>query len=277
MRLRIQHEIRSSFESPILHAVREIRLTPRTFEGQYVGDWRLDVDNDCRLDRVLDGYGNVVHDFSLTGPIRELNISGAGEVEVDDNAGVLPAGALDRIPAGVFLRETRLTRADSDLTDLASDVAAKAGANPLDRCHGLMAALQERLDWGSSETEEKIGAATSPAEAVFAAGKAGPAGTAHVFIAVARAMRIPARYVSGYLWRGDDRDAEDAIHAWAEALVPGLGWVGFDVQNERCPTDAYVRVSIGLDQHGAAWIRGADHGNPDAHVSCRASITRVEF
>lgn len=276
MRLRIQHEIAAVFEPPLGHAIREIRLTPRTFDGQYVGDWRLDVDSDCRLGRALDGFGNVVHDFSVDGPLRELTIMAAGEVEVDDNAGVLAAGSLDRVPPGLFLRDTRLTAPGADLRSLSAELSALAGTSPLDRCHALMAALCARLEWEPSRADEKSGACETTAEAVFASGRASPAGAAHVFIAAARALGIPARFVTGYLWRGDARDADDAAHAWAEAFVPALGWVGFDPQNERCPTDAYVRVSVGLDQHGAAWVRGADHGGLAAATTCSARITRAE-
>ena len=274
MRLRIQHEISTTFVPALSHAIREIRMTPRTFDGQFVGEWRLDVDNDCRLDRVFDGYGNVVHDFSVAGSISELVIGAAGEVEVDDSAGVLPASSLDRVPAGVFLRDTTITAAGPALRAFAAEIAPTAG--PLDRCHALMGTLADRFEWIGVEEDEKSGPCSKTADAAFEAARASPSCAAHIFIAAARSLGIPARYVSGYLWRGGPEDDGEAMHAWAEAFVPGLGWVGFDPQNARCPTDAYVRVSVGLDQHGAAWVRGADHGHAESLVTCRATITRVE-
>ncbi|MGY3290740.1 transglutaminase-like putative cysteine protease [Bradyrhizobium sp. LM3.6] len=53
---------------------------------------------------------------------------------------------------------------------------------------------------------------------------------------------------------------QDAGHAWAEAYVDGLGWVGFDPANSICATDAHVRVAIGLDYLGAAPVRGTRYG-----------------
>ena len=80
-----------------------------------------------------------------------------------------------------------------------------------------------------------------------------------IFIAAARQLGIPARYVSGYLLR-NDIVSQEASHAWAEAYVDGLGWVGFDVSNGVSPDERYVRLAIGLDSYDAAPIRGVRMG-----------------
>ena len=82
----------------------------------------------------------------------------------------------------------------------------------------------------------------------------------HVFIAAARSLGIPARYVGGYFHRNDGVIEQDAGHAWAEAFVPELGWVAFDPANGICATDAHVRVAVGLDYLGAAPVRGTRYG-----------------
>jgi len=81
----------------------------------------------------------------------------------------------------------------------------------------------------------------------------------HVLIGAARSLNIPARYIAGYCCGGSGT-AQDSGHAWAEAYVDGLGWIGFDVVNCICPTDAYVRVAVGLDALGAAPVRGTRVG-----------------
>jgi transglutaminase-like putative cysteine protease len=88
---------------------------------------------------------------------------------------------------------------------------------------------------------------------------------AQIFIAAARAMEVPARYVSGYLLM-DDRIAQEATHAWAEAWVPGLGWVGFDVSNGISPDPRYVRVATGRDYRDAAPITGISFGPVTEHL-----------
>ena len=82
---------------------------------------------------------------------------------------------------------------------------------------------------------------------------------AHIFVAAARSMGYPARYVSGYLMM-DDRVHQDASHAWAEVHVEALGWVGFDISNGISPDRRYVRVATGLDYRDAAPISGVRFG-----------------
>jgi transglutaminase-like putative cysteine protease len=99
---------------------------------------------------------------------------------------------------------------------------------------------------------------TTAAEA-FADGRGVCQDHAHILIAAARSAGIPARYVTGYLVTGQGASST-AAHAWAEALVPDLGWVGFDAANAKCPTDNYVRVAAGIDAAGVAPIRGSRRG-----------------
>ena len=83
---------------------------------------------------------------------------------------------------------------------------------------------------------------------------------AHIFIACARTGGVPARFVAGHFLRSDGMVHQQAGHAWAEAFVPDLGWVGFDPANAICTTDAHARVAIGLDYLGAAPVRGTRYG-----------------
>jgi len=95
----------------------------------------------------------------------------------------------------------------------------------------------------------------TPAAQTFARGQGVCQDFAHIFVACARTLNIPARYVSGYLKRAEG-EAQAAGHAWAEGFVEGLGWVGFDATHKMSPDDAYVRVAAALDYLGAAPIRG---------------------
>jgi transglutaminase-like putative cysteine protease len=95
---------------------------------------------------------------------------------------------------------------------------------------------------------------------------------AHVFISAARHIGVPARYVSGHLFRQDEEIAHNAAHAWVEAHVEGLGWVGFDPVTGACPTDSYVRVACALDYLGAAPIRGARFGGGKEQLDVSLSV-----
>src|SRR3984893_19233307 len=102
-------------------------------------------------------------------------------------------------------------------------------------------------------------------------------GLTHVFIAVARALGVPARYVSGYLHRPDAVSAQEGGHAWAEAHVPELGWVGLDPAEGLCVTDRHIRIAIGLDGLGAARVRGAHYGGGREVLAVKLQVTQASW
>jgi transglutaminase-like putative cysteine protease len=191
-----------------------------------------------------------------------------GEVETHDTGGVV-LGAVERFPARVFLRDTPLTEPNAELRAYAERFSGPAD-RALARLHDLLAALHDAMTFDVAATV----AATSAAQA-FAQKRGVCQDLAHVFIVCARLMGIPARYVSGHLARDDGGD-QDAAHAWAEAYVDNLGWVGFDAANCVSPTQAYVRVAIGLDYLGAAPVRGSRYGGGAEHLDVRLRVTSSE-
>jgi transglutaminase-like putative cysteine protease len=94
---------------------------------------------------------------------------------------------------------------------------------------------------------------------------------AHIFIAAARALNIPARYVSGYLMM-EGKNEQAATHAWAEAHVPSLGWVGFDPANDVCPDERYVRIATGLCYRDAAPVSGMRVGGPGESLTVKVTV-----
>ena len=97
----------------------------------------------------------------------------------------------------------------------------------------------------------------------------------HIFIAAARHLGVPARYVGGHFYRDDGVTAQEAGHAWAEAYVDRLGWVGFDPANKLCATDAHVRVAVGLDYLGAAPVRGTRFGGSGETMTVAVQVAQA--
>jgi len=182
-----------------------------------------------------------------------VTVTVVGEVETFDTAGVV-RGAVERFPNAVYLRTTPLTEPSPELAAFAHDSVSGAGSDGVARLHALMSALNGEIPFDTAPTN----ASTRAAEA-FALGRGVCQDLTHVFIAAARRLGFPARYVSAHLAHADGRELE-ASHAWAEANVADLGWVGFDPTNNVCPTDAYLRVAVGLDYLGAAPVRGSRYG-----------------
>ncbi|MFN3582873.1 transglutaminase domain-containing protein [Phenylobacterium sp.] len=250
MRIRVRHATTYAYDAPAHGVIQALRVTPAPHEAQAVLAWRVDVDVDGLLRETRDAFGNVLHLFYAEGPVTDLTIRVTGEVEVTDAAGVV-RGAPEPFAPAVFLRPTPLTAADAAICAWADETP---DGPPLDRLHRLMDGLHRRLRFDTAAT----GVETTAAQA-FAAGHGVCQDHAHIFIAAARRLGLPARYVSGHLSRPEAHDQE-AAHAWAEAFVPDLGWTGFDPANGVCPDPRYLRVAVGLDYLDAAPLRGARRG-----------------
>ncbi len=265
MRIRVGYETAYAYAAEVRTAVQVIRMTPRRHDGQRIGRWRVSVDADGRLRKSEDGFGNVVHTFYLAKPTQRLRILVEGEAEVFDTAGVV-SGAAEPFPPVAFLRETPLTAPDPAIRTLAATAAAEE-ADPIGRLHALVRRLRDAMDYDGDGT----GPTTTAAQAL-ALGHGVCQDMTHVFIAAARVLGAPARYVSGHLVRADGRVEQEAAHAWAEAHVEGLGWVGFDPANGVSPTDAHLRVAVGLDYLSAAPVRGSRTGGGDETMDVKLRV-----
>jgi transglutaminase-like putative cysteine protease len=255
MHILISHETVYRYEHPVNGVIQTLRLTPRNHEAQYVVNWRIDLSENCPLDQHEDAFGNITHVFSADGPLSELRVLVEGEVDTQETGGMV-RGAIERFPPSLFLRETELTRLDSSIADFARRARETAADdNALTVLHTLLDQLHREIVFDTNPTH----AATTAAES-FALRRGVCQDLTHIFIAAARSLAIPARYIGGHFHRADGVTEQEAGHAWAEAFVPDLGWVAFDAANGICATEAHVRVAVGLDYLGAAPVRGSRTG-----------------
>jgi len=252
MRITITHSTFYQYDRDVPYTAQLIRLHPRSHQGQQVLSWRVVSENGRALPSTFDGYGNILHMLTRDKMHDTATIIAEGEVETTDTSGVI-MGAVETLPALYYLRQTAFTLPDKVIGEMAEE---SAGApEGIERLHRLMMMIRGRVAYEIGVTSS----GTTAAEAL-AQGRGVCQDHTHIFLSAARAMGFPARYVSGYLWEHGRTEQGDAGHAWAEALVEGLGWVGFDVANGICPDANYVRVAIGLDFLEAAPIRGVRRG-----------------
>lgn len=254
MRIRISHATTYAYDTPPTGVTQLLRLTPRDHDGQHVVSWRIDLSEDCLLHQHEDSFGNVTHSFTAEGPFNKLLVEVAGEVDTQDTDGLV-SGAVERFPPQLYLRETSLTQTDAAIIDFAQATRAATDGDTLILLHALLTALNREIAFDTDPTH----AATTAAEA-FSLRRGVCQDITHIFVAAARALGVPARYVGGHFHRADGVTAQNAGHAWAEAYVENLGWIGFDPTNGICITDAHVRVAVGLDYLGAAPVRGTRFG-----------------
>jgi transglutaminase-like putative cysteine protease len=273
MRLQVKYDTLYRYSAPTRRLIQQLRVTPHSFSGQNVVDWRVDVDCDARLHQGRDGYGNVTHMLYVDQPVEQLRVSVSGIVLAEDRSGMVSGLPAD-LPPQVFLRSTPLAEPVGDIADLADSLRDDGPVLP--RLHQLNTLINRRMRFDTNAT----GIGTTAAEA-WEARHGVCQDFAHIFIAVAREIGVPARYISGHLFRRDGAAEQEAAHAWAEAHVDGLGWIAFDPANGICADDAYIRVAAGLDYRDAAPFSGARSGGGqeelEVGVEVRLARTQSQF
>ena len=266
MRLMIQHETRYRYASAPSSAIEVLRLTPCNSDTQSVREWRIVLSADAPLLRFEDAFGNITHTFTAPlDELGELTMTATGTVETSGSSGVI-TGARERLPLGVYLRETSLTERTPALEALAAEAKGASNGSALDFAHNLNRMINERIRYEQGRTQS-----SSVADEALAAGEGVCQDMAHIIIAAARAEGVPARYVSGYQF-DPERSENQAGHAWAELHIADLGWVGFDPTAGSCSNEAYVRVAIGLDYLSASPVRGAVYGGEGEELDVTVTI-----
>ena len=246
MRLRITHTTEYRYDDPVQYSLQRLRLCPLDGPGQKIVSWNIAVDGAVVEAGFNDQFGNHTHLVSTEGDSHSVHIVASGEVETEDRSGVFGPHQ-GYVPLWLYLRDTPLTKPGKLIRELARSLS---GDNELAKMHDLMGKLNAQIAYETGTTGTE-----TTAEQALEAGRGVCQDHAHAFIAAARLLGLPARYVSGYLLM-DDRIEQVATHAWAEVFLQGLGWVGFDAANNHCPDARYVRIATGLCYADAAPVSG---------------------
>jgi transglutaminase-like putative cysteine protease len=268
LRIRISHEAAFTYEQPVRSVTKALRVMPRDHEGQVVVSWRIEPSVDGRLRSSEDAFGNLVHAFQADGPFDALAIHIEGIVETTDTTGFV-RGAPDPLPAQIYLRDTVLTQPDEAMILFARKLD-RAGKTELDQLHLLMDALHEVMTFGPSSS-----AAPGKASEAFGLRTGNAIDVAHIFCGCARELGIPARLIMGYSVMALGSAGVDSGHSWAEALVPGYGWIGFDPSVNQCPGGEHIRVAVGLDHADAVPFRLARIGGGGEVARGAVSVTEI--
>lgn len=248
MRLSISHTTEYTYDQPVAYSLLQARLTPKSRAGQKILNWKTEVDGgDVQL-AFDDEHANRVHLLSMDSGETSIRIHTEGEVETADLSGVIGQHG-GHAPLWLFRRSTPLTKPGTGTRQLAKAIASQYDSE-INQLHALSAAVLDQVTYETGRTD-----AETTAEQALAAGHGVCQDHAHIFLTCARLMGYPARYVGGYLMMNDRVD-QDAGHAWAEAHIAGIGWVGFDISNGISPDARYLRVATGLDYRDCAPITG---------------------
>jgi len=265
MRLAIEHHTRYSYETPVRTANQILRLSPTSNAAQSIETWRIDAEGS--LWQWRDQFGNDCHYRYLAETGHDLSLTARGIVVTVPHAGITADGGPGELPQGVYLRSTVYTAPDAALEALAGDHRAAILQTPESGLVALMNAVHAAVRYEVEDTH-----VTNTAAEALGRGHGVCQDHAHIIIAACRLIGLPARYVSGYLWAGDASEIHTASHAWAEALVPGRGWLSLDGANDVIADDRYVRLSVGLDYTGASPVSGIRIGGGEEKMAVEVSI-----
>lgn len=260
MKICFHHTTTYQFDEPVPYGLQRVRLKPKDNVQQKVLAWSMTVTGGvCEAD-YDDAHRNHVSLIRVEEGVQTVEIVCNGEVETAADYNGIIGTHQSYVPLWLFRQPTALTKPGPVVTALATQVKPLAGEGEVALLHALCAVIADAVEYKVGATD-----AATTAEEAAQQGQGVCQDHAHIFIAAARWLGLPARYVSGYLFM-EDKVEQEAGHAWAEAHVTGLGWVGFDVSNRICPDQHYIRVATGRDYADAAPIHAMTFGGGDTSM-----------
>jgi transglutaminase-like putative cysteine protease len=279
----VRHFTRYRYSRAVWQSNMEVRMHPRSENTQRCFTFQLSVSPRARIFSYTDHIGNMVHHFDVPERHNQLTIIADSLVDIDvpldlpDSLGQDGWGKLDdlieREDYWDMLMPSHFARSSPELEEFARelDLDTRNGEDPLLLVRRLNDELYEKFSYVKQSTS-----VDSPIEEALQKRQGVCQDFAHIMIALLRNLRIPSRYVSGYLYHDslhEDRSAEGATHAWVEALLPGLGWVGFDPTNRLIAGERHIRTAIGRDYADVPPTLGTMKGLADTELQVRVRVT----
>ena len=270
MYLSINHTTQYIYDENLYGLFQATKLTPTPYNGLKIKSWKVTKNFETGGEKYLDAEGNVIVNFQTDCNTKIVKFIVTGKVETFDTNGIYK-NTYDKINPLVYLRSTKLTEFNNDIYYLAKEAESNSRKNsPIEIAHNILTCVANRIEYVPYTTNNNTTAAMA-----FAQKKGVCQDQAHIMIAAAKSIGIPARYVSGYMHKNLNDSEFQATHAWAELYIEDLGWVGFDPTNQCCPDERYIRVSCGLDASYAAPIRGVFFGNGNEKLEITVNTSEL--
>lgn len=279
----VRHITRFRYEPAVRESVMEVRLQPRTDMRQRCLSFSLDVSPRASIMMYRDFFGNAVHHFDIPGQHEIVEVAAQAIVEVQPTT--LPVASeacsweeLDaRVAEGDYwemLLPSQYARPTELLEKLRAELKLRRQGNPLELLLELNTELYELFEYAPNTTK-----VDSPIDDALQARRGVCQDFAHIMIALVRQLKIPCRYVSGYLYHEDkvkDRSPAGATHAWVEAYLGELGWVAFDPTNNLPGCERHIRVAVGRDYADVPPTRGVYKGEAASELSVLVSVFPID-
>lgn len=283
MKHHIVHDTVFHYDALVTESIMEVRLRPRDDEQQRCQQFNLSITPKTVVHEFIDSLGNHIHHFDVPAPHQSLLVRAESVVEVwipNPRPTTLPIDswqtldALRTTPLLDMLLPSTFAIASSYLLAFMQQYAFTRESDPLTTIDRIARTLYETITYTPQSTS-----VDSPIDVVLEQRKGVCQDIAHVMIAICRQLGIPARYVSGYLYhRRDDNDRSqaDATHAWVEAWIPTIGWVGIDPTNNIWTSERHIRMAIGRDYADVPPTRGVYRGNASERLEVAVNVNDAE-
>ena len=281
----IRHLTKFLYSNPVSESMMETRMHPRSDLNQRCLTFHLSVSPRCRVFSYRDHLANQVHHFDIPGQHGQLVIVAESLVEMQPAAPVpafLAPDAWDELDSMIeqgdyweMLLPSEFTAPTPVLDALAELLDVRRRDDPLMLLHQLNEQLYNHFEYVPRSTK-----VDSPIDLALLTHAGVCQDFAHIMTTLVRSkLRIPCRYVSGYLFHGQsdhDRSATSATHAWVEALIPQLGWIGFDPTNHLVAGDRHIRTAIGRDYADVPPTHGIFRGRANSELAVAVRVTPSE-
>jgi transglutaminase-like putative cysteine protease len=280
MKLAVFHRTVFHYGMPVTHSVNTLHLEPRTFPYQKTIGALIRVIPATRVRRFTDLFQNITHHFELPGAHSKLEIESRIKVHnlpldisVASRAATLDGYGDSSIREQVwpYLQESRWVSRHPEVWRQAVDVTAPFKA-VFDQANALMEWVYREFRYESGVTS-----VNTHLEEAFQMRRGVCQDFTHVMLGLCRAVGIPARYASGYLYNGprDTLVGAQASHAWAEVYLPAAGWIGFDPTNNTLADERYVKISVGRDYEDVAPVRGSYNGTAHCRMEVQVEVEKI--
>jgi transglutaminase-like putative cysteine protease len=281
----IRHTTEFKYSAPISESVMEVRTQPRNEGPQRCISAELVVQPKAHVMTYIDFLGNMLHTFDVPRHHAQLKITARAIVEMGIFQPLpesLDVEAWDELDAAVVEKDFWDLLSYSHLTEptpLLHDLAARLNVqrrttDPLSMLRVLNADLFQSFEYKPQTTQ-----VDSPIDDALSSQAGVCQDFAHIMLALVRELKIPARYVSGYLYHqreAQDRSEQDATHAWIEAWLPRLGWIGFDPTNNLIAGSRHIRVAVGRDYGDVPPTKGVFKGKAESELNVSVQVTPLD-
>lgn len=277
----IKHTTTFRYHPAVGESVMEVRTQPRSDTHQRCVTFSLHVNPRANVMMYHDFFGNAVHHFDIPGRHALIEVTAQAIVEVNPVPREYPPTTWEELDTRVgegdyweMLLPSHYAKPTDLLNELRAELNVQRRGTPLQLLQQVNQALYGKFDYVPNSTK-----VDSPIDDALRSRRGVCQDLAHIMIALVRGLKVPCRYVSGYLFHEDkikDRSPAGATHAWVEAFLGEAGWVAFDPTNNLLGCERHIHVAVGRDYADVPPTRGVYKGEAESELSVRVTVSSVD-